>query len=141
MTLIEDAGISNKEELISCMQDRVVWCVRHRTRLKHVTTRQLGSTDSQFILPANAKRIRRHNPPFALIFASELPRVELMRIIRCEFVTSTFVFAFAFAFAGSINRAQVSECIVYGFSKNGNLKPLVFSRKPSSFSPQNFMKE
>ena len=29
-TLIEDAGVINKEEPISCMQDRVVWCVRHR---------------------------------------------------------------------------------------------------------------
>ena len=28
-TLIEDARVNNKEELISCMQDRVVWRVKH----------------------------------------------------------------------------------------------------------------
>ena len=39
---------------------------------------------------ANAKRIWRHNPPLAAILASESSRVELLRIIRCEFVTSTF---------------------------------------------------
>ncbi|XP_071795689.1 uncharacterized protein [Asterias amurensis] len=43
-TLIEDAGVG-KEELFSCMQDRVVWRVRHRARLKDAATRQLGSTE------------------------------------------------------------------------------------------------
>ena len=40
-TLIEDAGV-NEEELISCMQDRVVWRVRHRAPLKHASTDNLG---------------------------------------------------------------------------------------------------
>ena len=35
--------------------------------------------------------IWRHNPPFTAIFACELSKVELLRIIRCEYVTSTFI--------------------------------------------------
>ena len=46
---------------------------------------------ARFILHANAKRIWRHNPPFTAIFASELSGVELLRIFRCKFVTSTYV--------------------------------------------------
>ena len=52
---------------------------------------------------ANLMCIWRHNSLFAAISASELPRVELLRIICCEFVALTF----AFAFAGSMNRALV----------------------------------
>ena len=43
-TLIEDAGVENKEELVSCMQDRVVWHVRHRARFKPAAPRLLRST-------------------------------------------------------------------------------------------------
>ena len=38
--------------------------------------------ESYFMRMRNGKRIWRHNPSFAAIFASELPRVELLRIMQ-----------------------------------------------------------